>query len=256
MEDERPSLNTRIATSDSDSITVRGRSLTDEVIGEMDFSGFLYFQLTGNVPTESESRMLNAMLVSIVEHGITPSVIASRLTYNAAPEALQGAVSSGLLGAGSVFLGSMEDCAKLLQSRTPYEDPAAAASTLLDESDGAFPGLGHPSHTPDDPRTNRLFEIAAEEGFHGDHVRLIEAIITEAEDRHDRVLPINATGAIAAVASDMGLDWHYLKGFALVSRTAGLVGHLNEERTDPMARDIWDVVEHHVEYEATEAGQE
>jgi len=108
-------LPTSIATSDEQHITVRGKDLTSELMGELDFGSFFFFHLTGREPTASEARLFNAMLVSIAEHGITPSVIAARLTYDSAPEALQGAVSSGLLGAGETFLGSMENVATMLQ---------------------------------------------------------------------------------------------------------------------------------------------
>ncbi len=243
-----PELETSIATSDSDSITVRDRDLTSEIIGEMDFATFVYFHYTGEEPSESESRLLNAILVSIAEHGVTPSVIAARMTQLGAPEALQGAVSAGILGAGKVYLGSMEHCADRLQSVTPYDDAEAAARRLLDESDGPFPGIGHPDHEPDDPRTLRLFELAEEEEIAGEHVELVSEVRRVAEDRYDRVLPVNATGAIAAVASDMGLDGRFLKGLALVSRTAGLQAHLAEESENPMGQDMWDAVMEHVEY--------
>lgn len=253
---EEPELETEISTSDRDHIVIRGHDLTADIMGEMDFTSFVYLHLTGELPTTSEQRMLNAVLVSIAEHGVTPSVMASRLTLDAAPESLQGAVSSGLLGAGSVFLGSMEDCAKALQSATPYSDSTDAATALLDEAEGNFPGLGHPEHKPDDPRSVRLFEIADAEGVRGEHVELMQSVRSVAEQRYDRVLPINATGAIAAITSDMELDWRFVKGFALISRTAGLVGHLAEEQESPMARDIWDVVSEHVVYTGSEPSDE
>lgn len=243
-----PVLRTTIATSDRDTITVRGRDLPDEILGEMDFGSFVFFHYTGRDPTESESRLLNAILVSIAEHGVTPSVIAARLTHLGAPDALQGAVASGILGAGSVYLGSMQHCAERLQAHTPYDDVDEAAATLLDETEGPFPGIGHPEHEPDDPRTVKFFELAEAEGLDGEHIELVQAVRREAEDRYDTVLPVNATGAIAAVASDMDLDGHFLKGLALVSRTAGLVGHLDEESQEPMGQDIWDIVDEHVEY--------
>lgn len=243
------SMRTTIGEADEDSITIRGRSLTDDVVGEMDFGSFVYLHLRGEEPTDAEAAMTNALLCTLVEHGMTPSAIAARLTHGSAPDALQGAVASGLLGVGSRFLGSMEDCAELLQDAAPYRDVADAADEAIAAADGRFPGLGHDLHVDGDPRADRLFALADEHGVEGPHVPLLMAVRDELERRHDSTLPVNATGAIAAVASDMGFDWRVTKIFPIVGRAAGLVGHVAEEMEEPMAGDIWDIVDDEVTYE-------
>jgi citrate synthase len=164
-----------------------------------------------------------------VEHGITPSAIVARLTYLGAPEALQAAVAGGLLGLGSVFVGSMEGAAKLLS-----EAVAAGkdAKTVLAENK-RIPGLGHPIHKPIDPRTTRLFEIARETGYYGRYCKLMEEIARE------RGITLNATGAIGALACELGLDWKIVKGLGVMARAVGLVGHILEETRQPMAEEIW-----------------
>lgn len=242
---------TSIATSDERSITVRDRDLTTELVGEMDFGEFFYFHLTGEDPTESEARLFNAVLVTIAEHGVTPSVIAARLTYDSAPEALQAAVSSGLLGAGDTLLGSMENVAAILQTGAERveagEDIDDVAREAVESYD-RLPGFGHPLHEPTDPRSDRLLELLEEEGLAGDHVAFLEALHEAAKEQYGDDLVLNATGAIGAVVSELGMEPLAARGLALVSRAAGLLGHIYEEAEQPMARGIWDVVDEHVEY--------
>lgn len=245
--DER-SPTTAIGRADADEVIVRGERLTDDLMGSQDFGSVVHLLLTGEDPTEAETRIANALLVTLVDHGVTPSVIAARLTHGSAPEALQGAVASGLLGVGSRYLGSMEDCAKLLQARAPYSDVEAAAEEAIDAADGRFPGIGHGLHEDGDPRAERLFAIADEEGVTGDHVALLRGVSDALEDRHGTRLPVNATGAIAAVASDSGYGWRVAKGFAIVGRAAGLVAHLGEEMEQPTSGAIWDLVASEFEY--------
>ena len=246
-------LPTSIATADKQSITVRDRDLTSELMGEVSFGEFFYLHLTGEEPTASELRVFDTLLVTVVEHGITPSVIAARLTYDSAPEAVQGAVASGLLGAGSTFLGSMENAAEMVQDGVARvadgEDVTAVAEAVVTERD-RLPGFGHPLHEPTDPRTDRIFEVLNEEGFAGDHLAFVREVQAVAEDASDADLPINATGAIGVGISELGLDPIIGRGIALVARSAGLVGHLNEEMEQPMARDIWAAVEDNVEYQS------
>jgi citrate synthase len=188
-----------------------------------------FLELTGRAPDPKESKIFNAMVVTLVEHGITPSALVARLTYLGAPEALQAAVAGGLLGLGSVFVGSMEGVAKLLS-----EAVAAGkdAKTILAENQ-RIPGLGHPIHKPVDPRTVRLFELARETGFYGKYCALMEEIA------RSKGITLNATGAIGALACELGLDWKVVKGLGVMARAVGLVGHILEETREPMAEEVW-----------------
>ena len=230
-------IRSDLAWSTVDRITVRGKDLAGEILGHLNLGDMAFLELTGRVPDANESKLFNAMVVTLVEHGITPSALATRLTYLGAPEALQGAVASGLLGLGSVFVGSMEGAARLLSEAVEKGQDAKAVLG----ANKRIPGLGHPIHKPVDPRTTRLFEIARETGHYGKYCKLMEDIAKE------RGITLNATGAIGALACELGLDWKVVKGLGVMARAIGLVGHILEETRAPMAEEIW----HRIEEEAT-----
>jgi citrate synthase len=246
-------LRTELGWSTADDVFVRGHNLSTELIGTIDLTQMTYLLIRGRLPTPEESRMLTALMVTIVEHGITPSVIAARMTYLGAPEALQGAIAAGLLGAGSVYLGAMETTGQMLVSALaehPDEDLETIAGSVVRgyrERREIIPGIGHPIHTGGDPRVATLFALAEELGFFGKHPRLLQAIADEAS-RGRRLLPVNAAGAIGAISVEMGFDWRVAKGLALIARTIGLVGHVFEEMTSPTASRIWSMVEETVEH--------
>jgi citrate synthase len=222
-------IRSDLGWSAPDRIVVRGKDLPREILGTLNLGDMAFFELTGNLPDARQSRLFNAMAVTLVEHGVTPSALAARLTYLGAPEAMQAAVAAGLCGLGSVFVGSMEGCAKLLSEEKSAEQIIAENKRI--------PGLGHPLHKPVDPRTVRLFEIARETGFYGKYCQLIEAI------GKIKGLPVNATGAIGALACELGLDWRAVRGIGVMARAVGLVGHLLEESRRPMAEAVWHQVE-------------
>jgi citrate synthase len=232
MKPSKP-IRSELGWSTPDRITVRGKDLANEILGHLNLGDMAFLELTGRVPNANESKLFNAMVVTLVEHGITPSALAARLTYLGAPEALQGAVASGLLGLGSVFVGSMEGVARLLSEAVSSNKNAKA----IVAENKRVPGLGHPIHKPVDPRTVRLFEIARETGFYGKYCKLMEAIAGE------KNITLNATGAIGALACELGLDWRIVKGLGVMARAIGLVGHILEETRQPMATEIWDRVE-------------
>ena len=218
-------IRSDLGWSTPDRIVVRGKDLPREILGTLNLGDMAFFELTGKLPDARQSRLFNAMAVTLVEHGVTPSALAARLTYLGAPEAMQAAVAAGLCGLGSVFVGSMEGCAKLLSE-------GKSAEQIISQNK-RIPGLGHPLHKPVDPRTVRLFEIARETGFYGKYCQLIEAI------GKMKGLPVNATGAIGALACELGLDWRAVRGIGVMARAVGLVGHLLEESHRPMAEAVW-----------------
>jgi citrate synthase len=238
-------IRSDIAWSTHDKIVVRNKSLPDDIIGQLNLGDFAYLQLTGNTPTEAQARMFNAILVTLAEHGITPSAIVARMTYLGAPEAMQAAIAAGLLGLGTVFVGSTEGAARMLYAAMPesgQRDLPAVARTVVTafrERREIIPGLGHPVHKPVDPRTVRLFALAEECGLAGDYVALMREIGGEAARRSGKPLPINATGAIGAICCELGFKWQVIRGFGVMARAIGLVGHLMEEVERPMAQEIW-----------------
>ena len=232
-------LRSDLAWSTVDRIVVRGKDLPAEILGHLNLGDMAFLEITGRVPQEKEARLFNAMVVTLVEHGVTPSALAARLTYLGAPEAMQAAVAAGLIGLGNVFVGSMEGVAKLCSEAFSAGEPDIPA--LLARYP-RVPGLGHPLHKPVDPRTVRLFEIARDTGFYGKYCRLMESLAAE------KRLSLNATGAIGALACEIGLDWRCVRGLGVMARAVGLVGHLLEEARNPMAEEIW----HRIDEEASE----
>jgi citrate synthase len=252
-------LRSGIGASTADSITVCGRDLAGELMGRVSFTELALLLVTGRLPRATETRLLDAVLVSLADHGLTPTVLAARLTHAGAPEALQGAVAAGLLGAGSVFLGPAEDTARFLHAALAGVDlPAGeAGEEVLRQVAGEavrarvatgarVPGLGHPVHKVTDPRVPRLYAIAGECGLLGAHLRLLRAVGEAYPAIAGRRLPINGAGAAGAALADLGLPPELARGVALVARTAGLVGHLAEEMREPIAPRLYREVEEHV----------
>jgi citrate synthase len=247
-------MRTDMGWSTADRITVRGRDLASDILGKLNLGDMAFLELTERLPTERESIVFNAIAVTLVEHGITPSSIATRMTFLGAPEAMQAAVAAGLCGLGSVFVGSTQSAARLLQQAIPDRNAkldldALAASIVADHRNrkAIVPGIGHPIHKPVDPRTPRLFEIAEQNSYRGPYVELMILIAEHAEKAAGRSLPVNATGAIAALASELGLTPQMCQGIAVFARAIGLVGHIVEDAKAPMGSEIW----HMVEAEAT-----
>jgi citrate synthase len=247
-------LKSELGFSTADRIVVRGHDLVEELIGKVSLGDVAFLELKGRLPTKQESNVFNAITVTLVEHGMTPSAIATRLTYYGAPESLQGAVAAGLLGMGDRFGGSAEGAARMLQEALQETIKGAALATDLrplasaivnrhKETKQPIAGLGHPVHKPIDPRTPKLFEIAAENGFSGRYVELMQLVGEEASRSYGRSLPVNATGAIGAIASELGIPWRVCRGLAVMARAVGLVAHLQEEMEEPLAPEIWSRIE-------------
>ena len=248
-------LRTSIGSSTSDSITVRGRDLSGEVMGQMSFSDLAFLLAAGRTPTKDEAIMFDAVLVSLADHGLTPTALAARLTYTGAPEALQGAIAAGLLGGGSVFLGPVEDTARFLggileeipedvrADEAALSEAAANAVKKSSKEGRRIPGLGHPIHREVDPRTPRFYELAEQTGLLGPHLRLLELVSAAHREATRKSLPINGAGAAGAALADLGFSPSVARGFALLARTAGLIGHLAEESEHPIGMRLWKEVD-------------
>lgn len=234
---------TAICTADANSITIRGHNLADDLIGVVSFTEFFFLHVTGKRPTANQLFFLDALLVAIAEHGLTPTVQTARMTLAAAPEAVQGAVAAGILGSGSVVLGTAELCAILLKRAA-----AAAAGKPETERDrivldiardvhakgGRLPGFGHPLHRPVDPRTERVLALAEQRGIVGIHIDLLRRFRAAAAQVWGKPLVLNVSGPIAAVLLDLDFPEEAIKGIPILARTAGIIGHLAEEREAPI----------------------
>jgi citrate synthase len=252
---------TSIGRSDADSITLLGHDLAGELMGRVGFGELAFWLAAQRRPDAGELRIFETVLVTLADHGLTPSAIAARLTLTGAPESLQGALAAGLLGGGSRFLGTTEDCGRMLAEalaaspEAPADDAAfdTLATRIVTTARAArtlIPGLGHPVHKVTDPRTPVIIRIAADSGVYGSHLRLFEAVGRVHPAILGRTLPLNGAGVCGAALADLGFPVPMLRGFALLARTAGLLGHLAEEQRRPIGPAIFESVDRATAYDA------
>jgi citrate synthase len=271
---DEPAFTTSIGAATPDTITVLGKDLARDLMGNVSFGELALWLVTQRRPEPGELRVFEAVLVALADHGFTPTAIAARLTYLSAPDSVQGAIAAGLLGGGSRFLGVTEDTARFLGATlrgatrgeatrgeailpgqgepaddAAYDRLALAAVRRAREAGRFVPGLGHPVHKVTDPRTPVLIQIAESERLRGPHLRLFEAIGRVHPQVLGRTLPLNGAGTCGAALADLGLPADLLRGFALLARTAGLLGHIAEEQRRPVGMDMYLNIEHHTKYQ-------
>jgi citrate synthase len=240
---------TALGAASSDTITLLGRDLAADVMGRVGFGELSFWLATQRRPSPGELRVFEAVLAALADHGFTPTAIVTRLTYLSAPDSVQGALAAGLLGGGSRFLGVTEDTGRFLHDNLPGQLPIdeggwdEIARGVVRDGPKRIPGLGHHLHKNGDPRTPRLLEIAAEEGVTGPHIALFAAIGRVHPEILGRTLPLNGAGVCGAALADLGLPLELLRAFALLARTAGLIGQLAEELRHPVGNDIFVSVE-------------
>jgi len=256
MAEQQPKIVTGIGKAELHRILVRGYDLNKDLVGKITFTDMTSLMLRGRLPTPNEAKMLDALLVILVEHGMVSHVIAARLVYHCAPEAIQAAVAAALCGAGSVHLGSSEWSAKMLTEALPNgsenREFQQIATNIFDDYSTRkqrIPGIGHRTHAEGDPRAETLFGIAKENGIYGSYCELLQKLSEVASQRRKRLIPVNVTGAIAAIALDMGFPWQITKAFALIGRTLGVMGHIAEEIRNPMAAQIDAAIKQAIVYE-------
>jgi citrate synthase len=253
---------TGIAFSTAEDVFVRGKSLTRELIGHLTFTEMIVFQILGRAPTAAQTRVVDACLVALMEHGLTPSALAARLVYSSATEAMQAAVAAGLLAVGSLLVGTTDGCGQLLERLLEEGDGDGGdlderARRIAREHQAArlpVPGFGHPLHKPDDPRALRLLEIAEAEGVAGQHVTAVRALSRAVDEISGQHITLNVTGAIAALLGDCGVPREILRGFSIIARAAGLVGHVHEEQQKPAMRAIWETADRAIPYDGPPPG--
>jgi citrate synthase len=247
---------THISQSSPDSVEVRGRDLTGDVMGRLSFTEYFHLLLTGEEPTEDQRYFLDLLLVAIAEHGMMPTNVAARMTLAADPGSLQGAVAAGILGCGPVILGTSEACAQLLEEAQAKVaaggDPGDVALGLaqqLHASGDRLPGFGHPVHKPLDPRAERILELADARGVSGPHVVLARCFRDGAAEAWGRPLTMNVSMPIAAVLLDLGFPATAAKAVPILARTASLLAHLVEEQELPVGFLMAGAAEEAVRYE-------
>ena len=238
------------------SIHYRDKNLVEDLLGgDADFVKVMAEHILAREMSKAEVRIINAILIGIMEHGLTPSAIATREIYMSAPENLQGAVAAGLMGVGSQFIGTMENNAVLLAQLVEVTDEDARrekAREIIAEHRARktlLPGFGHHLHRPDDPRAQRMIEMGREAGFKSGYLDSLEILSEEIDAAFGKHVPINATGAVSALMGEMEIPVKLMRGFAVISRAAGLVAHIAEEQQRPTGRFIWDLVDKAIPYQ-------
>jgi len=232
---------THICRAQADRIEVRGHDLAGDLMGRLSFTEYFYLLMTGREPNAEQRYFLDLLLVSIAEHGLTPTAIAARMTYDAAPDSLQAAVAAGILGCGTVVLGTAELCgAVLVDARKRIDngiDANAAVAAIAHEIHARkekMPGFGHPIHHPVDPRAERILTLAEERGTAGRHIELARRFTPAVAAIWHRRLPMNVSMPIAACLLDLHFPASMIKAIPILARTAGLLAHLAEEQHWPI----------------------
>lgn len=246
---------TAICGYDSDNVVIRGRNLVDDLIGHVSFTELMLLQALGEPPDEQRLRIVDAVMVAIMEHGLVPSAIATRLTYYGAPESYQGAIAAGLLGVGQRYAGTASECGAILErivaARAADRQSVAIAEVEAHRADRRpVPGFGHPIHREQDRRVDRLLEFASEVGVDGEHIEAMKLLENSLQEVTGRQLVTNISAAIAAVLGEAGIPASLMRGIVLTARCAGLVGHLHEEMNQPAAHELWVGAQERVDYES------
>lgn len=228
-------VKTSITQIKPDQIIVRGYDLC-ELMGQLSFAGIVFLLIAQRLPTPAEERILDAILVSSVDHGVdAPSTHVAR-TAASCGVPVQAAISAGVNAIGESHGGAGEQLARILQTawavhpETPVDELAHSLVAECRAAGQRLPGFGHRMHDPD-PRAVRLLALVDEAGLSGQHIALARAIEQALRESSGKSLPLNVDGAIAAILSDLGIDWRFGKSLFIISRTAGLAAQVHEQTT-------------------------
>lgn len=250
---------TGICGFDADDILIRGRNLVHDIMGRYSFVDLIILQALDREPTALQTRLVDAVLVTIMEHGLVPSAVVTRLTHYGAPESLQGAVAAGLLGVGDRYAGTAGECGAILErivAAAPGDRGARAVAEVhaCRENGRPVPGFGHPVHRSNDPRVTRLIEIAKDAGAEGAFIEALQLVEACVRRELGKPLVTNVSAAIAAVLGEAGIPPQMMRGIVLTARCAGLVGHFLEEAASPVAHDMWEAAQSAVAYRDRPSG--
>lgn len=236
--------NTALTSVAPNEVRVRGYDIAD-LMGRCSFGQVVYLILRGEMPDEKVGRLMDAILVSSVDHGASPPSALAARTVASTGATLSGSVGAGILAVNESHGGAVENCARALMKVIEAADQRGcsveeAAVQVLDEFKSRkirVAGFGHRMHRAD-PRTARLFQLAEEAGIAGRHIRAARAVEAGLEKQLGKKLPINVDGAIGAVLAELGFEPRIMNGFFMIARTAGLVAHVGEEwrRERPMRK--------------------
>ncbi len=242
----RPTTRIGTPTSETTRFRMRGKDVLAEIVGHKSFAEAFYFIVAGREPTAGEARTLDACLIILMDHGLTPNALVARLVEDSMPGDIQVPVAAGLLMIGNKFVGTMAGAGQILHDCMAHDgdkrDWLAATVASYRDQKRFIPGFGHPYYKPEDPRAARLFEIARANGATGDYIALVEMLGEEIDKAAGRHLTLNVTGALGAVLNEIGFPVEVMRSVAVIGRAAGLVAHIYEEKRNPVVPAVTDFI--------------
>ncbi|MFQ6104200.1 MAG: citryl-CoA lyase [Candidatus Glassbacteria bacterium] len=226
-----------VAKVEPNSILLRGYRI-DDLMGELSYAEAAYLAIKGELPADAERRMIDAILVSSIDHGVTPPSTISAITAASTGAPMNAAIAAGLLAMSRFHGGAIEESMGLLAEAVGIMDrekksASEAARAIVDRyraENRRFAGYGHKIHTSD-PRTRKLYTLADELEVSGDYVEVAREIEKALHESTGRKLPLNVTGAIASLLLEMGFAPGHANAFFIIARLPGLVAHIHEELT-------------------------
>ncbi|KKR57862.1 MAG: Citrate synthase [Candidatus Curtissbacteria bacterium GW2011_GWA1_40_47] len=233
---------TSITTHADGSPHVYGYDLT-KLAGNTSFAKAIYLILKGQMPDKASEKMFEAMLTIAIDHGVEPPSVVAARNVSSGGSPIQAAVAAGVLALGEFHGGAIE---KAMENFKKYQ--GVGVKIMVDDfnkNGERISGFGHRLYA-DDPRTQRLLEIAKELGFFGKYVKF--ALEVEAEiSKESKKLPLNIDGCFSVLLLEMGFNPKVANGIFIIARTPGLVAHVVEEtlREKPARR----LTENDVEYD-------
>jgi succinyl-CoA synthetase alpha subunit len=247
--DKKAVWNTAITRVEPNKVAVRGYDIA-ELMGRTSFGAAVYLVLTGELPSMAIARLMDAILVSSIDHGVTPPSALAARSVASTGATLSASVAAGIMSINRHHGGAIEDCARQLKAiadratseAISIDEAAARTLAAMREAGERMAGFGHRLHTKD-PRTARLFELAREAGVEGVHMQTASAVEKAFSDAK-KSLPINVDGAIGAILADLGINPSAFNGIFMIARTPGLVAHVIEEQTREKAMRRIDPVNH------------
>jgi citrate synthase len=229
----------------------------EQLIGKIGFAQMIWLLLRGDLPSEAQARLLDAVLMSAVDHGPqAPSIAIARMAATCGV-GLNNAMASAVNVLGDVHGGAGEQAVELyLEAERDWHDGRGLGDAVARTLDGFFaaggtfvPGFGHRFH-PLDPRAPRLLQLvdeaAAEGVVSGRFARIGRQIETEIRARKGKLVPMNIDGASAVIYGELGFPPALARGLFCLSRSVGILAHAWEQTLQggrnkgPIPRDmIW-----------------
>ncbi len=220
-------------------IAMRGYPI-EQLIGNVTFPEMIWLMLMGELPTRPQAKLLEAALVSSVDHGPqAPSIAIARMAATCGP-GLNGSMASAINVLDDVHGGAGQQCMEIYYEidaeAGPDGDLAAAASTVVARRKAAglkyFPGFGHRFH-PLDPRAPRLLGLVEDAAARGETSGRFATIAKGVEEAlsagRAKRIPMNIDGATAAIYAELGLPAELGRGVFILSRSVGILAHAWEQ---------------------------